>query len=83
MSGFDEDFFSFHEDVGLSFGLRLHSKRGCFDGLYFALHKRREVQKSRKVSCLELLRTMERAPLQPYLLGYHIRKFMQTMPASK
>ena len=160
LGGFDEDFFSYHEDVDLGFRLRLQGFRSLYvpdaivkhvgsatigaqsdfalyhwqrnyiwsfvqnmpftllweafpahlmsifiyqinytlrgrgiilwkakmdalRGLPHALRKRREIQKNRKVSDLEILRTMERAPLQPYLLGYRIRKFKQTMPASK
>jgi hypothetical protein len=44
-----------------------------------ALRKRQEIQKTRKTSSAELLSKMESGWLQPYLLGYHIRKVRQTM----
>ena len=64
-------------------GLLLKAKKDALRGLSRTLRKRREIQKTRKVSSVELLRTMERGWLQPYLLGYHIRKIRQTMPPSK
>lgn len=64
-------------------GVLLKAKMDAMRGLSRALRKRREIQKTRKVSSMELLRIMERGPLQPYLLGYHIRKIRQTMPSSK
>jgi len=61
----------------------LKAKKDALRGLSRTLRKRQEIQKTRKVSSVELLRTMERGWLQPYLLGYHIRKIRQTMPPSK
>ncbi len=149
--GFDEDFFSYHEDVDLGFRLRLQGFRClyvpeaviCHIGsatfgirsdfalyhwqrnyiwsfvqnmpsallwgalpahllaniihiLYYvfkgrggtiwkakvealrgirrAFHKRRIIQMNRKAGRTELLRVMERGLLQPYLLGYNMRR---------
>ena len=63
-------------------GVICKAKRDALRGLSRALRKRREIQKTRKVSSVELLRVMERGPLQPYLLGYHIRKIRRTKPSS-
>jgi hypothetical protein len=52
-------------------------------GLSHSLRKRQVIQNTRKASRVELLRIMERGPLQPYLLGYHIHKIRKTMPYSK
>jgi GT2 family glycosyltransferase len=57
----------------------LKAKMDAFRGFSRALSKRREIQKTRLVSHAELLRTMERGPLQPYLLGYYIRKIGRTI----
>ena len=62
-------------------GCLLKAKKDALRGLSRALRKRREIQKTRKVSSVELLSKMERGWLQPYLLGYHIRKIRQTMPS--
>ena len=150
VGGFDEDFFSYYEDVDLGFRLRLkgyrslyvptavvhhvgsatfgersdfvyyyvqrnfiwifiknmpsamlwrylpaHILANLFHVFYFTLHrrgrlawqakydavkelpkimeKRRVIQKGRKSTNSELLRTMERGWLQPYLLGHRLR----------
>jgi len=52
-------------------------------GLSRAMRKRQEILKTSKACSLELLRTMEHGPLQPYLLGYQIRKIRQTMSSSQ
>jgi GT2 family glycosyltransferase len=57
----------------------LKAKKDALRGLSRALHKRREIQKIRKVTRVELFRILERGWLQPYLLGYHIRKIERTM----
>lgn len=58
------------------------AKRDALRELPRALHRRHEIQKNRKVSSVELLRIMERGWLQPYLLGYHIRKSRRAMQSS-
>jgi GT2 family glycosyltransferase len=64
-------------------GVLLKAKMDAMRGLSRALRKRREIQKTRKASSMELLHIMERGWLQPYLLGYHIRKIRQTKPSYK
>ena len=55
----------------------LKGKWDALRGLPSALRKRRAIQQSRKISDSELLHSLERGFLQPYLLGYHIRKINQ------
>jgi len=64
-------------------GVLLRAKKDALRGFSRALRKRREIQKTRKACSVELLRIMERGWLQPYLLGYHIRKIRETMQSSK
>jgi hypothetical protein len=64
-------------------GILLKGKADALRGLPRALRKRREVQKSRKISTMELIHVMERGFLQPYLLGYHLRKSNPPMRLSK
>ena len=52
----------------------LKAKMEALRGFSKALSKRRKIQKKRKIKNRELLQTIERGWLQPYLLGYHIRK---------
>jgi GT2 family glycosyltransferase len=63
-------------------GILFKAKKDALQGFSRALHKRKNIQKNRKVTNLELLGKMERGWLQPYLLGYHIRKFEQTNSSS-
>lgn len=56
----------------------LKAKKDALRGLSRALRKRQEIQKIRKVGSVDLLHAMERSWLQPYLLGYHIRKIRRT-----
>ena len=55
-------------------GVLLKAKMDALHGFSRALHKRQKIQKNRKASSVELLSKMERGWLQPYLIGYHIRK---------
>jgi GT2 family glycosyltransferase len=64
-------------------GVLLKAKIDALRGLSHALRKRRIIQKTRKASRAELLRKMECGLLQPYLLGYQIRKIRKTMPSYK
>jgi GT2 family glycosyltransferase len=64
-------------------GIFLKAKKDALRGFSRALRKRRKIQKTRKASSMELSSKMERGWLQPYLLGYHIRKVRQTMSSSK
>jgi len=50
------------------------AKWDALRGLPKALEKRRKIQDSRQVSNTDLLHMMERGLLQPYLLGYHLRR---------
>jgi GT2 family glycosyltransferase len=59
-------------------GILLKAKRDALRGLSSILRKRHMIQKIRKISNLELLGVMERGWMQPYLLGYHIRKISQS-----
>ena len=60
------------------------AKMEALHGFPKALSKRRKIQKTRQVGNVELLQTMERGWLQPYLLGYHIRKIRRsTAPQDK
>ena len=61
----------------------LKAKLDALRGFSRALQKRREIQKNCKISRAELSRSMEHGWLQPYLLGYHIRKIGQTRSSSK
>jgi len=54
------------------------AKMDAIRGLPKALHKRREIQLRRKANVGELLKIMERGWLQPYLLGYHLRRVLAT-----
>lgn len=61
----------------------LKAKMDALRGFSSAIGKRRVVQTTHKASNAELSSTMEHGLLQPYLLGYHIRKIRLTKPASK
>lgn len=52
----------------------LKAKWDAILGLPMALRKRKVIQKRRKVSNRDLMKNMERGWLQPYLLGYKLRK---------
>jgi GT2 family glycosyltransferase len=58
----------------------LKAKMDAMRGFSLAVQKRREIQRNRKINRSELLRIMERGWLQPYLIGYHIRRIGRTMP---
>jgi hypothetical protein len=61
----------------------LKAKKDALRGFSRVLRKRQKIQKTRKASSVELLSKMERGWLQPYLVGYHIRKVRQTMSSSR
>ena len=63
-------------------GILLKGKWDALRGLPIALRKRRAIQRSRKISNLELFHAMEHGLLQPYLLGYNIRKINRAMRSS-
>ena len=68
----------------IGYTMRGHGKvvlKAKMDAFRFtrALSIRRKIQKTRPVSRVELLRTMERGPLQPYLLGYYNRMIGRTI----
>lgn len=50
------------------------AKFDAMRGLTKALKKRRVIQKARKATSADLLHVMERGWLQPYLLGYNLRR---------
>jgi GT2 family glycosyltransferase len=52
----------------------LKAKMDAIRGLSSTLRKRRMIQKTCKVSRKDLSCVLEHGPLQPYLLGYYIRK---------
>jgi GT2 family glycosyltransferase len=61
----------------------LKAKKDALRGFSRALRKRRMIQENRKVSGAELSRTLEQGWLQPYLIGYHLRKMRKTLSSLK
>jgi len=59
----------------------LKAKKDALRRLPLALRKRKEIQKTRKISAIELSRIMEHGLLQPYLLGYRTRKVQKSLLA--
>jgi GT2 family glycosyltransferase len=59
----------------------LKAKLDALRGFSQAMQKRRVIQKTRQISHAELLRIMEHGWLQPYLIGYHIRRSGRTEPS--
>lgn len=55
----------------------LKAKRDAILGLPMALRKRRTIQSNRRISKRDLLKYMQRGWLQPYLLGYKLRKTLK------
>lgn len=53
------------------------AKWDAIKGLPKALKKRKTIQRNRRVSNRDLLATMQRGWLQPYLLGYHLRRALK------
>ncbi len=53
------------------------AKWDAIRGLPEALKKRRAIQNTRRVSNATLLKSMQRGLLQPYLLGYHLRRALK------
>jgi GT2 family glycosyltransferase len=60
----------------------LNGKKDALRDLPRILRKRREIQKSRRISNLDLFYIMEHDFLQPYLLGYNIRKISRATSSS-
>jgi GT2 family glycosyltransferase len=52
----------------------LQAKSAAFKGLGAAIKKRKAIQSKRSVSSNEIQRVIDSGCLQPYLLGYHIRR---------
>ena len=63
-------------------GILLKGKWDALRGLPSALRKRRAIQQNRKISNLELFRVLERGFLQPYLLGFRIRRINRATRSS-
>jgi GT2 family glycosyltransferase len=61
----------------------LTAKKDALRAFSRSLRKRREIQKSRQASSMQLLNTMEHGLLQPYLLRYNINKIRKTMASCK
>jgi GT2 family glycosyltransferase len=59
------------------------AKWDALRGLPNALKKRQKIQSNRRVSNADLLSTMERGWLQPYLLGYHLRRALASSQKDK
>jgi GT2 family glycosyltransferase len=59
----------------------LKAKLDALRGLRLAFRKRREIQMNCTAGRAELVKSMERGLLQPYLLGITTRKLRRTMPA--
>jgi len=59
------------------------AKTDAVRGLSKALKKRRDIQAQRKVADGELLKVMEHGWLQPYLLGYHLRRVLAATPKNE
>jgi GT2 family glycosyltransferase len=55
----------------------IKAKYDALKGLSTARKKRDTIQKKSKVDGSDILKRMERGWLQPYLLGYHLRKSLQ------
>ncbi|MDX1463493.1 MAG: glycosyltransferase family 2 protein [Marinirhabdus sp.] len=52
------------------------AKKDAIRGLSKAIQKRRKIQAQRKITDRELLKVMKRGWLQPYLLGYRLRRIL-------
>ena len=61
----------------------LNGKKDALRDLPRTLLKRREIQKRRRISNAELFHLMEHGGLQPFLLGYNIRKINRVRRSSK
>lgn len=59
------------------------AKWDALRGLPGALKKRRSIQENRRISNAELLQVMERGWLQPYLLGYRLRRALANAKKEK
>jgi hypothetical protein len=58
-------------------------KSDALYGFRNALEKRREIQTNRQVTHANLLSTVERGWLQPYLLSYHLRRAVASSQKDK
>lgn len=59
------------------------AKWDAIKGLPKALKKRMAIQPTRRISNRDLVASMERGWLQPYLLGYHLRRALKKSPMDR
>jgi GT2 family glycosyltransferase len=59
------------------------AKLDALSGLPMAIKKRRAIQRQRRISNADLINSMERGWLQPYLLGYYLRGVLNSAQKDK